>query len=398
MKNVREIVRSVLLEEGIINEAERKMVLYHGSPYVFEDFKDKTTFFSETKEFAADYSDQKSFDYALDREPNIYKVEVLTDLFDINDPEDFKLLSSKMSDKVEYTYNNFGFTAEVDKEDILQNLRGFDTIDPYEPAINANIGGEISNPEYKIEKFIIVKKDDEYAYGFNKSKYQRMIDNLTTSPLDLKGSYPKEYKELSKSLQQKVKEIYSNETEKSYVSDNDIKAAVSDANKRSGGYNMTQLSDNALAQIKSIYDKAVSSVMDMLPGMDYLKKFPVKEKIVELDDTWRFYENKHVSGLIAKLGFGGYVAKEKNIKTYAIFHPNKDVKILEYEIPQGIKFPSWEEYQNYLRFNKSLADKLPKGTYFRNRWEIYYLYKSGISMDDAWEEVKKNKEDYLYTY
>jgi len=397
MDSIRKIVRSILISEGIINEAEKKMILYHGSPHLFENFKNTTTFFSETEKFALDYADQKSFDYAMDAEPKLYKVEVLTDLFDINDPKEYKQLASRLPEKVEYMYNNFGFTTEVDKNEILQNLRGLDTIMPYEPAINAKIGDKIDNPEYTKEKYIVVKRDEEYVYGFSEESYIRMTNNLTTSPINLRGSNPPEFKIISKTLQSSIKDIYSKDIGEGYVSENDIKAAVHDSFS-SSEYKMTSLSSDALLKIKNLYNQAIQDVKKILPNMQYLKKFPIKEKVVELKDTWRFYENKHVSGLIKELGYGGYVAKENGVNTYAIFNPASDVKILEYQIPYGVKFSSWEDFKKFREFDKYIGKKLPEKTHLNNRWDLYKFYKSGISAEEAFRELMGNKEKYLYTY
>ena len=370
MDYIRKIIRNVIISEGIINEEEKRMILYHGSPYIFQKFKDTTTFFSETEKFAIDYSEQKSLDYALDEEPNIYKVEVLTNLFDINNPNDYKLLASKLPNEVEYVYNNFGFTAKVDKNEILENLKGFDTIEPYKPAVKAKIGDEIPNPEYTVEKYIIVKKDNDFAYGYSKKSYQRMIDNLTTRIIDLKGGYTQEYKNISEEFQSKVKEIYSKDLNKKFVYDNDISAAIYDSLNNSN-YKMTELSDDSLNEINTLYHKAIEDIKSLLPNMEYLKKFVLKKTKIELSDTWRFYENENVSSLIKKLGFGGYVAKERKVKTYAIFHPNRDVRILEYQFPQGISFNSWEDYQKYKQFVKNIIEKKPKEYSLRNNWDLY---------------------------
>ena len=391
MDYIRKIIRNVIISEGIINEEEKRMILYHGSPYIFQKFKDTTTFFSETEKFAIDYSEQKSLDYALDEEPNIYKVEVLTNLFDINNPNDYKLLASKLPNEVEYVYNNFGFTAKVDKNEILENLKGFDTIEPYKPAVKAKIGDEIPNPEYTVEKYIIVKKDNDFAYGYSKKSYQRMIDNLTTRIIDLKGGYTQEYKNISEEFQSKVKEIYSKDLNKKFVYDNDISAAIYDSLNNSN-YKMTELSDDSLNEINTLYHKAIEDIKSLLPNMEYLKKFVLKKTKIELSDTWRFYENENVSSLIKKLGFGGYVAKERKVKTYAIFHPNRDVRILEYQFPQGISFNSWEDYQKYKQFVKNIIEKKPKEYSLRNNWDLYKLYKSGISSDEAFNKIEKNKE------
>lgn len=94
----------LLLKEGIVNKK-----LFHGSPYRFKQFSQRLTFFSETREFASNYASQKSMDYAMDREPNLYEVEVLEDIFDILDDNDFEKFKNKLPEKTKVKPHKFPY-------------------------------------------------------------------------------------------------------------------------------------------------------------------------------------------------------------------------------------------------------------------------------------------------
>ena len=75
--------------------------LYHGSPYLFENFKNRTTYFSDNPKFAWEYADEKSFDAAMDAEPIIYKCKLNGEIFDATIDEHLQKL-----DKVSNNYIN----------------------------------------------------------------------------------------------------------------------------------------------------------------------------------------------------------------------------------------------------------------------------------------------------
>ena len=47
-----------------------------------------------------------------------------------------------------------------------------------------------------------------------------------------------------------------------------------------------------------------------------------------LNSNWNYYENDVVADLIKKLGYDGYIALETKHNTYAVYEPNKTIKIL----------------------------------------------------------------------
>jgi len=222
-----------------IFEAKMVKVLYHGSPYMFKSFKPTTTFFSDTEKFALEYAETKSMDYAIDNSPNIYTVKVKTELFDVNNKKDFKLLEEELPDSIEVFLTNFPMGTKVPKEEVLNCMRGY----------------TISEPDEK----------------------------------------------------------------------------------------------------------------------------------VELDSTWRFFENRAVEDIITKHGYGGYVAKEDGVNTYAIFHPEKDVEILNYQFPQGMKFDSIEEYKKYMDLLE-YSRTINKNVYTSN---VYKWFKKGLSKVEVGIEIKK---------
>lgn len=389
LHEVRKFVRKVLVEMNEALDSKSEMVLYHGSPYLFKEFKPRNTFFSDTEDFAVDYADQKSFEGGLDAEPKLYKVKVNTNLFDINDPDDYAILASRLPETVKYAYNNFGFTTELPKQDMLLALKGFDKIEPYEPAVKAKVGDEIPDPHYAPEKFVVVKKDDNNAYAYAKKDYDRLVNNLTTEPLNLRGYYPDDYRDLVKNFNKKVMEIAG------WMSGSQLKGVVLDA-VQDKGFKYSDVPNDKLKEIERLYNEAVKRVEDIMVN-GKLKKFPIQSSIVEVGDTWRFYENEDVSELIRNMGYGGYVAKEKGVNTYLIFNPKDDVEIIEYEIPHGTSFSSWDDFLRYREYNKNIAERLPEKTYLNNSYVLYKMYKNGMTTDEAWAEINSNKEKYLHT-
>ena len=383
----------------LIQEKNQSLTLYHGSPYVIKEFKNQTTYFTDDVDFAIGYAEDKSMAQEMDAEAKLYKVKVNTNLFNINDKEDFDKLEKVLPSKVSYAYNNFGFEAEIPKEEIMYNMTGYDIIKPNEKAVKANIGDLVPDPFYEPEKYIIVKKDEEFAYGYSRKELRYDTENFKKDPFSIRSSNDT-YKKLHKNLYGQIKDIIRKDLDKTYVDSQDVNYALVSSH---GGYDMLGLEDDTKNRIKSIWDDTISNWKSGLKDSKHLKKFEIKERVQKLQETWRFYENKTVVEAIKKLGYGGYIAKEKDVDTYAIFNPSTDVTIIEYQIPHGSTYNSWDDYQNYLSYNKEIAQLFKKGSEYEgysmsNRRDIYNLYKSGLDVEKAKKEILSNKDKYLWKW
>ena len=380
--------------EQLLNESMTTKVLYHGSPYVFKSFKPEVTFFSETENFAEEYADQKSFDGALDLEPNIYKVNVITNLFDINNETDFKKLEDVLPDEVEYSYNNFGFTAKIKKEDIMMNMRGDDIVEPYEPAMKAKIGEEFPNPVYNQEKYIVYKKDTEYIYAYLQRNYVHTMSEVHKNTLNT-NFITKEEKELFKPIRDFLQNYIKSHSNSTYVSDGD-KAAyfiLFGSKNKTNYYGFDPISQADLDEFDRLYSELEKNMKDLFYKEGKMKKFNIKPMSIKLIDTWRYFENETVHNAIVKLGYGGYVASENKVNTYAIFNAEKDTKILEYQFPSGRIFKSWDEWKDFLNYDKQIAVFLKKKNQIKYipRHYIYDYWKKSIPVEEAAEDIVAEK-------
>lgn len=306
-------------------EKKENLILYHGSLERFDHFTDNVTFFTKSIDFAYDYAQTKSIDMALDKEPIVYKCRVHTKIFDINNKEDYKKLENNLPDKITI-YNSTGmFSAEVDKETVLQYMKGYTTKEPYEPAVKAKIGDVISSPEYKYHKLKIFKKDENYAYAYRIDEYERFISTFTTKIGELYTSYLRDAKKIYQPLVEEIEKYLKEKYNKSYIIEPDIFTFL-----KGYLYNEDQEDEQKVEYFKEKLEEYNQKVLEYMIDKGYgVKKFNLKPQIKELKDTWTYFENGTVMNIILKLGYGGYVALERDHKTYAIFNPKEDVKILE---------------------------------------------------------------------
>ena len=353
----------------LLKENKTDKILYHASPYIFADFKDTDTFFSETKEFAIDYSNQKSFDSGLDNEPNLYTVQLHCEIFDINNKTDYDKLNHILPEKVSYYYNDFGFSGEVPKEDLLYNMKGFELITPDEKISKLNVGDNFPDPSYEIDKLLIIKKDDNYIYTTNLRHYKDKIESVFRNTYDpsyssLNGDFKVReiFKPVINLTKDYINDIIENDKTKSIYGDGIViyRNIISDSPK---------IDKSFLKKWNDLYKECEEKYRNYLIDKEYYSKFHIKETVVPLHDTWRFYENETIIEAIKKLNYKGYVAKEKNVKTYNIFDPKINVSIIEYEFPEGYKFKSIEEYRDFKRFYEESykKDKI-------SRYDAYMLW------------------------
>lgn len=289
--------------------------LYHGSSYDFIEFKNKTTYFSETPKFAFEYSDQKAMDRGMDNSSILYTVNIKGNIFNINNDEDYKKLENILPENIEYSYNNFGFTREEQKQEFLLNLKGFRTIEADNSYGNLSEGDEFPNPEYKNETFIVYKKDEDYIYYYLKNTFDDYVDKKI-----------KYYQPIINFIKQYIKEFYPSIK---YINDDDIKACIYSFKNNSNIYEFNKPEKEKLEEYSKLNKDYEKFIIDSIVEKGYIYKINLKNEIVELKETWRFYENPTVVDCIKKLGYCGYVALEDGVNTYAIFDPKKSVEIID---------------------------------------------------------------------
>jgi hypothetical protein len=317
-------IKSYILFE---NFKKQNKFLYHGSPYKFKNFKNTLTFFSDNINFAESYTNTKSMDMELDGNTNIYKVTTTANIFDINNESDNKKLEKVLPDKIEYVYNDFGSGKILSKEDILYFMSGYYKIYPKEDIENYKIG-DIIKEKITIsqnEDYTIYNIDSEYVYAWGEERFNMILNQ------SINDKYSVIFSSLKKFFKEYIK------TNIKYYDDN-----YNIYYYKFLQYNEDDISSyeyidkNILKEFNKLNDKFKDDIIKILIDDNYIKKYNLKIKTVKFDDTWRYFETKIVLNSIKKIGYDGYVALENKNKTYAIFEPNKTIKIEDIYI-NGVK-------------------------------------------------------------
>lgn len=377
------------IKNAIQEEAQVDKILFHGSPYIFEKFEDRMTFFAEHPQFAVDYSDQKSFEGAMDREPNLYTVKLNTNLFNPQNTNHQKQILEILPDEVEFAYNNFGFTTKQPKEKIVGWMTGHDIEEPNEEAVKAKVGDKIVDPTYSRDTLTVVKKDQDYAYTVNTKRLNSIKEGLFKDLYDVPFDY--NYVKMWKPLKEFAKEVFKLREPKEYFSPLALYSVVSSLmGEGRTDYMSFETTSEEQAKFQKMYNDIWSGILKSISEEERLTKWVLKPTPYEMEDTWRFFENDDVINAIQKLGYGGYVAKERRHNTYAIFHPHRDVVIIEYQLPVGRIFKTWDEFQNYRVYNKVFGELYHK-KFGKYPWseDIYQSWLSGKPAEEAVEHVYK---------
>jgi len=360
--------------------------LYHGSPYLFSKFKNNITFFSDNSKFAYDYASEKSSDNELDQSPVIYTCKLNGKIFDANIEEHLKQLDDALPDKITCYMSNFCFPTDYKKQDILELLKGDDIIEPVDNIINAKIGDNVDDPYYKYDKLIVVDVDDDYVYTIDKKTFSYYLNGAESiSYGDNKFGY--EYRKYFEDFRNYIKSIFKG-TDIYRISDH-LTGIFLDK-KYHKTYLNIEITDEQYEKGVELYNIAKENMMKEYASK-YKKSWNKKPKKIKLDDTWRYYENDSVSNTIEKLGFVGYVAKEKKHNTYAIFNPKETIVIesIYYEVGE---FKNLEEISKYNRLMNELY-KHYDSSFGYERYDVYNYYIKGMTLDEIISELdKKNKE------
>lgn len=386
-----------LLEKKKTNTKVEK-ILYHGALSYFPTFHNEISFFSETASFAENYASQKSMDMAADKETILYKVKFEGNIFDINNTKCYLEMKKKLPRNVKYTWNNFGFDAEVSNKDIMFNMKGYYIDMPPEDVENKDVGDTIKDKVAmsQYEEYIIYKKDDEYFYTYNKDSYNRMLHSALQGDIT-KWDY--NARKLFKPLIDYIKSL-----REGYVSDWTVQVIyynllLGDKSPYKNYTEDIEITDKVKKEFKELNKKCEDALKEYLIK-NWTKKFlrvPKKKKLI---DTWRFYENDTVTGIIQELGYDGYIAREKSENTWCIFKPNETVNILKYYLPMG-EFNSPEEIKEFREFEKKISDIIygENKEFFKDWWwvvdrqDFSKWWREGLTVEQIIDKVRNKLKE-----
>ena len=307
-------------------------VLYHGSLNRFKEFKNQTMYFTDDEQFAHEYADMKAMDMAIDNSPIIYTVKATGNIFDIENKEDYDKLYNSLPDKVTFGHRSMGFiTATVSKDEIMEYLKGYETIEPDEKIISLNVGDTFPSPQYHLDEYIVVKKDEDYVTALDNKSMKRDIAKLLSTRSYSDGGVFKPLKDF-------VKKVINDTFPNKYV-DDDTKSLIDNyiQGSRIPDYlddfsDKIENIDGLRKEYKRLYDESYPLFIEERLKKRYGKRYVNKTTKSKLEETWTYYENEDVADTIKKLGYNGYKATERysgtTYNTFAIFNPNETVKII----------------------------------------------------------------------
>lgn len=341
LSEIRAFIRKTI-SESLISEVEMNKTLYHGTPYAFKEFKNRTTFFSDVPQFAIDYANTKAQDAALDNDIMLVTVEMLGDIFDPHNQKDFARLAERMPESVEVPHGTWAmFTAPYSREEMLKRVRGIATEKPLEVMVNAKVGDEVPDPSYHLDTLMVVGKDGDYAYTINKKKFQ---DYLKSSAMgyDVHFSHLTKYREYFEPWRRAIVDLYNEKMGSTYPYPKSTFKNFFDTYdyaKKGHSYDIVnpyrrddkvfKPTPEEQKKIDGMYDTIKEKVGEMIKKDIPKNQWAIRPIEQPIDNTWTYMENDTVFNIIKDMGYDGYVAKEDGHNTYAIFDPTKSVKIID---------------------------------------------------------------------
>ena len=341
---LRKYIRKTLKESNLISEIEMKKILYHGTPYEFKQFKPRTTYFSEIPKFAVEYASTKAQDAAMDNDISLVTCELIGNVFDPNNADDFSKLESRLPDKVKVSHGTMWFLShDFTKEEMVKRLRGVATVEPVDYIAAAHVGDKVVDPNYNLEKFIVVGKDNDFVYTIPEKLYERYF-HASMMGYDEHFSHLVRSKEVFQDWRDAIVNLYN---EKMGSNHKDIKSMFpkfyqtyfyatrpSPANINSVNpytdkvFEVTPEEKSKIDRMYDVDSKKLEAVLKSELNKDSWPIRPIEEPI---ESTWTYFENEVVANIIKELGYDGYVATEDGHKTYAVYNPQKSVRILKIE-------------------------------------------------------------------
>jgi len=314
------VIANNKLNETVLNEEHKKLILFHGTSKIFDKFKPGIAFFTDQARFAYDYANTKNFDNQDDSDIKIIKCEFEGNLFEINNKNELLKLYKALPDEIEVSDYTGIFSKKIAKKNIINSLLGYYIDYPDDKLKTLNVGDTY---KYDGDNCYVVNKTNLDISLIN-SDYIRDITDYMFGIGNYRPNYVTKYIYLYDDFINKGREIIKQKTQKNYVSDRDV------FDTYQTNYIYKELSDeefNLLTQILKDTNKKV--LIELAKDPDRVRKISLKPKKIKLRSNWNYFENQTIINAIKNLGFDGYRAVEDNTNTYAIFDPNKTIKILD---------------------------------------------------------------------
>lgn len=291
--------------------------LYHGTLGYdvppFKNFNDDLTFFSDDINFAKDYADSKAIAKGEDHNTYIYTCEFTGNLFYVwNMNERYKLYNSLPE---ELKAHRIFFNDVVSKDFAIDSMRGIGNLNVNPNLKNKEIGDVFSN-DTPNDLYTIVDKNENYIWAINNDHLNSLFSKIYYNFEKFK--YDEKHEQLKNDfseLREKLKKIANkNTTTDSYIE-------LQYSNKK--------VWNDLVNEAKKFLIKKLSKYKNDKEYNVY--SFNLKNKKVSIKNTWEYFENDVVINILKQMGYDGYIAKEKNVKTYGIFEPNKTINIINVE-------------------------------------------------------------------
>lgn len=330
-------------------ESNEELTLYHGG---FDDYKDedfeynkfkefheKTSYFSDKPRFAIDYAYTKSQDNALDADILLYICKFTGNLFNYKNKEDLDKLIPLIPEKVKVNHGTAWFLDhEFSKEEMIKALQGIQIIYPIDYIANAEIGDLVPDPSYKSDKMIVINKDDDNVYTMMERTYKDYL-SASSNGYDKHFNQYTKYKDIFEEWRNSIVDLYNLKTGKKYPYPkyDSFKDFFHTYHYATTGYNINyvcrgdnfEVNKEDIEKIDSIYKKCFDKFDIEIKKDASTKDWTRKVIDVPMNDFWNYYENKTIMELIKKLGYDAYIALEDGHNTYAVFEPNKTIKIVD---------------------------------------------------------------------
>jgi len=176
-----------------IDEKGRPIVFYHGSPYKFDKFKTKHTFFSTSFKFARDYAADKSFEQQLDLAPKVYDCYLrLKNPLNIGSEKSIKAILKSIKGQEIHVYGRS--FSERDLEIALEGKTPYNYLENFDEA---KVGDYIyplnkESTTYMVgnSDYVITKKTTSNIYAV------RFKDEALFSPQQMFREPPKTFYEM----------------------------------------------------------------------------------------------------------------------------------------------------------------------------------------------------------
>jgi len=346
-------------------------ILYHGGLHgyyeeetgknkfnKFTKFHNQLSFFSDNENFAMDYANMKSMDGGYDADRILYTCKFTGNLFEPWNKEDMDKLIKELPDDetvIRHPSQHY-LTKKIDKKTLIDGIQGFKTVYPLDNIENFKIGDLITSQSYEHDKFIIFKKDKNWLYTVYKKTYNRV---LSASSRGYSENFRHEvrYKKIFETWRNAIVDLWNKKMndDVKYQSSGLIGSTKTTYELQIVMYAYEKASENPgfpakskmvdqdfvvskqeVFKINQLWKEAVEKFNRVYfkeaPVTKYTLK-PIKVSIKEgLHGNFIYFENDVVANAIHKLGYDGYIAYEEGHKTYAIYEPDKTVKIIDIKV------------------------------------------------------------------